>query len=380
MRVMRASRRTVELLAAALALAGWLGGCAVFARDAPEAKQEVVFFPSVASVAEGGQWLLTLQGRVHTPAEHSPARQKLIDLLASRLHADKNDTLYRERAGYFVSDSSRNARVSVTLGNRVMPLALSNAAGYFSTDILITRADAAQWAQDGAMPFASMPTSANQRRFDGAVRLVPETGVTVITDIDDTIKVTHILDAKEKEANTFMRPFVAVPGMAELYRSWQQALGERIHFHVVSAGPWQFHEPLQRFFMQAGFPAFTWDMRSIDIGGNIIVDVIEANPAPQKIQDFKVAKIRAFMTRFPQRSVVLVGDSGERDPEVYAAILAAYPQRVHAVYIRDVTNQGHKHERYQRLFPGDAAQKLQVFRDPAALPPLSSIAGGNPGR
>jgi phosphatidate phosphatase APP1 len=374
---MRLGSRIVVALAAALSLAGLLGSTAAIARDGPAAKQEVVFFPSVASVADGKQWLLTLQGRVHTPAKHSAVRQKLIDVLALRLHADKNDQLYRERAAYFVSDSSRNTRVSVTLGNRVIALSPSNAAGYFSTDIVLSDAEATQLAQDGMIAFASMPTAANPQRFDGAVRLVPETGVTVITDIDDTIKVTHILDAKEKEANTFMRPFVAVPGMAELYRSWQQALGDRVHFHVVSAGPWQFNEPLRQFFAQAGFPAFTWDMRSIDIGGNIVVDLREASPAPQKIQDFKVAKIRAFMARFPQRSVVLVGDSGERDPEVYAAILAAFPQRVQAVYLRDVTNQDHKHERYQRLFPGDAAQKLQVFRDPAALPPLSSIAGGN---
>ena len=71
-------------------------------------------------------------------------------------------------------------------------------------------------------------------------------------------------------------------------------------------------------------------MRDIDIGGNIVVDMREANPVPQKIQDFKVAKIRAFMTRFPQRTVVLVGDSSERDP--------------------------------------------------AALPPLTFVAGGNPVR
>lgn len=38
------------------------------------------------------------------------------------------------------------------------------------------------------------------------------------------------------------------------------------------------------------------------------------------------------------------------------------------------------HPRYQRLFPGDAAQKLQIFRDPAALPPLTFVAGGNPVR
>jgi len=61
---------------------------------------------------------------------------------------------------------------------------------------------------------------------------VPEEGVSVVTDMDDTIKDTHVLDRKEMLKNTFVRPFVAVAGMPELYRSWKEALGDRIQFHV----------------------------------------------------------------------------------------------------------------------------------------------------
>ena len=109
---MRFLGRTVIALAAALSLAGLLGGNAAVARDGPSAKEEVVFFPSVASAAsipDGKQWSLTIRGRVHTPAKHSVTRQKLIDALALRLHADKNDKLYRERAAYFVSDTILSA-------------------------------------------------------------------------------------------------------------------------------------------------------------------------------------------------------------------------------------------------------------------------------
>lgn len=91
---MRFLGRTVIALAAVLSLAGLLGGNAAVARDGPSAKEEVVFFPSVASAAsipDGKQWSLTIRGRVHTPAKHSVTRQKLIDVLALRLHADKND-------------------------------------------------------------------------------------------------------------------------------------------------------------------------------------------------------------------------------------------------------------------------------------------------
>jgi phosphatidate phosphatase APP1 len=209
--------------------------------------------------------------------------------------------------------------------------------------------------------------------------LVPEEGVTVVTDMDDTIKVTNILDQNEKIANTFLRPFNAVPGMPELYRSWKNALGPRIHFHVVSAGPWQFHEPLRRFTEEAGFPPFTWDMRSVDIG-DIRVLLSELSQNLDTIYDHKVQKIRALMSRFPKRHVVLVGDSGERDPEVYAMIVAEFMDRVDAVFIRNVHREDQaalQTARYKALFSTKEAEtKLRVFADPKDLPPLSGPSGG----
>jgi phosphatidate phosphatase APP1 len=203
------------------------------------------------------------------------------------------------------------------------------------------------------------------------VLLVPDKGITVITDMDDTIKVTDILNHAEKLANTFLRPFRAVPGMPDLYRSWLEALGPGIHFHVVSAGPWQLNAPLRRFTEEAGFPVFTWDMRSVDIG-DVRVLLRELNPPPNVLYDFKVEKIRAFMTRFPNRHVVLVGDSGEKDPEVYATILSEFAERVDAVFIRNVSREDQK-ARYEGLFPGkEASVKLKIFQDPKELPPLTS--------
>ena len=200
-----------------------------------------------------------------------------------------------------------------------------------------------------------------------------------MTDMDDTIKVTDVLNHDEKIANTFLRPFKAVPGMPELYRSWKDALGPRIHFHVVSAGPWQFNEPLRRFTEEAGFPSFTWDMRSVDIG-DIRVLLSELNQNLDNIYDHKLQKIRALMRRFPKRHFVLVGDSGEKDPEVYAKIVSEFMDRVDAVFIRNVHRDDQaalQAARYTTLFSTKEAEaKLQVFLDPKELPPLSAPSGG----
>ncbi|MEP6607960.1 MAG: phosphatase domain-containing protein [Burkholderiaceae bacterium] len=374
------ARDTAPIVAAILAFSSFTS-CAITAANGPTQGQEVVFFPSIASVSSDQKVLLTIQGRVFEPTENSRGREALIDVLAPLAGASRTDPLFRSRASYFVSDSNRNVRVSVKVGDRVIVLPASNPAGYFIGDVTLTNDEIREGASGGVILFQSLPTASNPQMFAGNAVLVPEEGVTVITDMDDTIKVTDILDHQQKVANTFVREFIEVPGMSALYRSWMQALGSRTHFHVVSAGPWQFNEPLRRFTQKAEFPVFTWDMRSVDIG-DVSVLIKESFPDPEDVYEFKLQKIQAFMARFPKRHVVLVGDSGEKDPEVYAKVLSEFPNSVDAVFIRNVTREDQKDRRYQKLFPsGAAAAKLRVFLDPKELPPLIPppiVQGANP--
>jgi phosphatidate phosphatase APP1 len=52
--------------------------------------------------------------------------------------------------------------------------------------------------------------------------------------------------------------------------------------------------------------------------------------------DQKVRQITNLMIHLPRRKFILVGDSGEKDPEVYRAIKKLFPDQVLKVYIRDV--------------------------------------------
>jgi phosphatidate phosphatase APP1 len=187
--------------------------------------------------------------------------------------------------------------------------------------------------------------------------------------MDDTIKDTNIRNPDEAKANTLWRPFRPVAGMPERYRAWQAAGGASVHFHMVSAGPWQLHEPLRRFTEAAGFPDFTWDMRAVDVMNPAILIDETVKADPRRLYEFKVRAIRALITRLPQRRYVLVGDSGEKDPEVYATVLAQFPGHVAAIYIRDVTGEGRDAPRYQSLYAQPAAgAKLTVFTRPDELP------------
>ena len=52
--------------------------------------------------------------------------------------------------------------------------------------------------------------------------------------------------------------------------------------------------------------------------------------------DQKVRQITNLMIHLPRRKFILVGDSGEKDPEVYRVIQKLFPDQVLKIYIRDV--------------------------------------------
>ncbi len=48
--------------------------------------------------------------------------------------------------------------------------------------------------------------------------------------------------------------------------------------------------------------------------------------------------IRTLLGTYPELPFVLIGDSGEEDPEIYLQTVREHPGRVRAIYIRDVTS------------------------------------------
>src|SRR5262249_18285644 len=154
-------------------------------------------------------------------------------------------------------------------------------------------------------------------------------------------KVSEVCDHRALLANTFLREFRPVPGIAELYRGW--AAGGAV-FHYVSASPWQLYAPLSEFLRRHDFPPGTFHLKSFRARVTGLRKLL-ANPEKAKRR-----AIGAVLEAFPRRRFVLVGDSGERDPEMYAGLARDYPGRVARVLIRDVTGRGPGAERFREAF------------------------------
>ncbi len=156
----------------------------------------------------------------------------------------------------------------------------------------------------------------------------PDAAFGVVSDVDDTILQTGVQRVGQMIRNTFAGSALtraAFPGAAELYRDL--ALTANPVFYV-SSSPWNLHGFILSFLQHRGFPAGPVLLR--DLLGTV------------KGREQKDVRIREVLDTHPQLPFVLIGDSGERDPQIYADIVRAYPGRIRAVYIREV-----------RLDPGD---------------------------
>jgi hypothetical protein len=74
-----------------------------------------------------------------------------------------------------------------------------------------------------------------------------------------------------------------------------------------------------------------------------------------------------LLRRLPHRRFVLVGDSGQQDPEVFGELARRYPRQVRRIFIRNLMDSVQTW-RYRAAFGGVNSELWSIFSDPATLP------------
>jgi phosphatidate phosphatase APP1 len=166
----------------------------------------------------------------------------------------------------------------------------------------------------------------------------------VISDIDDTVlasdvtsKLRMALKVLFSNAHTRM-PFA---GVGALYRALEKGHGDEHNpVFYVSNGPWNLHDLLVEFFRLHDIPLGPIQLR--DWGSHLVL-------ARTPTGTHKRGQIARIMDFFPDIPVVLIGDSGEHDPEIFLGIAREFPGRVDTVYIRCVGDDRVRRERLARI-------------------------------
>ena len=339
--------RLVGLLCAAL----WLPACddddADLERSPIKADEEVLLLPTYA-VRDGDGWRGDVHGWVFEPEADSLTRRAFIAGLALVMGVDADNEIFRERLAWFLVDNERDKCLVVHHGGG-STTACSGANGHAEAPAEI--AD----CEPQALTTCVVDVDGD-RTFSGELHLVAPAGTSVVSDIDDTIKITEVTDRAAMVANTFERPFREAPGMAALYQRWA---ADGAAFHYVSSSPWQLYPPLRAFMDAAAFPAGTFHLKLFRLTDETVFDLF----APGT--ETKPRIIEGILTDFPGRTFVLVGDSGEQDPEVYGGLMRDHPVQITHAYIRDVG--GGDDARMNAAFADVPPEKWTLFEDPGAL-------------
>ena len=162
--------------------------------------------------------------------------------------------------------------------------------------------------------------------------LVPHgAGFGVISDLDDTVvrsSATNVLKMAWIVVRNNAHTRLPFEGVAAFYRALHRGDDEESSNPIfyVSSSPWNIYDVLEDFLDVHGVPPgplFLKDWSPTVLG---------------KPQDHKLGVIRRLLDTYPDLPFVLIGDSGEEDPEIYLQTVRERPGRIRAVYIRDVAS------------------------------------------
>ncbi len=317
--------------------------------------ERIVFYPTTAQRVPGetNLWRAEIRGNVFEPEKQRlmvAAFREAMELKTDEMTSAES-LMFGERARLFLVDHERGKKVFIRLGTNEFFVGKSGADGRFSGVIEFNGSRNAN--------YSAILKPGDTREFKGQLFPLEAEGASVITDIDDTIKITEVRDKKATLRNTFLLPFKPAPGMAEFYQMLSRS--NVTAFHYISASPWQLYEPLAAFVAANNFPAGTFELKQFRWKDRSLFSLFAS---PEK---YKPGVIEPLLKQFPKRKFILIGDSGERDPEIYGALARKFPDQIIRIYIRDVTKETAESARYEKAFRDLPQSKWQIFQSPADL-------------
>jgi phosphatidate phosphatase APP1 len=246
----------------------------------------------------------------------------------------------------FESDEVKGARVLARFGGWEGE-AVSNEEGYFRFEVEPPERPDPGKLWHGVELTLLEPKLPEPVRTIGAIMVPPPTArFGIISDIDDTVVETGVTRRVAMARTVFLRnahtrlPFKGVAAFYDALHEQREGQGPNPIF-FVSGSPWNLYDLLAEFMDLHHIPQ--GPLRLKDFGLD-----------PRKLlktdtREHKLGCIEPIFTRYPHLRFILIGDSGEQDPEIYREVVRRHPGRVLAIYIRDVGNRAGREAQVRAL-------------------------------
>ena len=156
----------------------------------------------------------------------------------------------------------------------------------------------------------------------------PET--VVVTDIDDTVLVSHSTSLFKKLYLLLTKNYQRRKAFEGILHLYSEVIGQSGKLFYVSSSEWNLYDFLNDFMRFNKLPDGVFLLQNIKTG---LLDLFKSGGGSHQ---HKEEKIRRLMKAYPNSSFVLIGDSGQKDPDIYESLALQFPERITKVFIRDV--------------------------------------------
>lgn len=220
---------------------------------------------------------------------------------------------------------------------------------------------------NGTTSIQSVPMYVNNTSLGNATAyLVPPTGLTIVSDIDDILRVTKIYEPQQGLLNSFARPFTPWMNMPSIYSNWSQSLkNPQVHFHYLTTTPEQITRNYEDFIF-ANYPAGSFDTRPLNFSN------------PDETLSVRKYMLQKILDTFPSRKFVLVGDTTNSDiMSDYPALAHSNPNQIACILLRNTsgTDTGDKFPYDTSGFKGLNQSSYMFFLTPDDLTGLDISNG-----
>jgi phosphatidate phosphatase APP1 len=240
----------------------------------------------------------------------------------------------------FESDEIKHTELKITLPNGTLLRTTTDDHGYFKIDAQLEGLSALTndngWLSfEVAYDDVNIKRSIqNSNRFPGEL-LIPNAKAEygVISDIDDTIIHTGVVSTLKWKVlinSIFKSATSRIPleGAADFYHKLHRgSSGKHANpIFYVSHSPWNLYRYLEFFLKQNTFPKGPILLRSFK-------DIFKKKSGDRPQKHIEILNI---LKAYPELKFILIGDSGEKDADIYMDVANEFPLQVAAIYLRSV--------------------------------------------
>lgn len=271
----------------------------------------------------------------------------------------------------FETDEIRNANLTIRFQDGRTVLGKTDDEGYYLVDQpvegLKDLVNEEGWVQF-ELSFANTDLKREvllKNKFPGEM-LIPSSMAKfgVISDIDDTILHTGVVSSLKWKVilNTMFKRAtkrMQLEGASDFYHKLHQGKNNEANpIFYVSHSPWNLYRYLELFLKTNNFPKGPILLRSM----SSFKRRKRSNEKPQKQRE-----ITNLLKAYPELPFILIGDSGEKDGDIYQEISKMFPGRIKAIYLRSV-NDSRRMKRVTGLFEDfDDIPFLMVYKTSEAI-------------